>query len=299
MGQYRKMAIKFQSKLTGRQSTLQFIVDELCARLLSWIYRRGEKKSYRIPPLFCLSSDLITHRLISTGLFESSNLEALDFLLNDKSCRIFDPNKNRSSIFIDVGANIGIFSLRYFRMFKYTVSIEPNPLTFEILKANIKMYGDNSIILSNTAASSSDALMFMETVRGGNIGWSRLEEKLVDGSMVEVATQKLDTILEGLNLDGDVSLIKIDVEGLELEVFKGAVNIIEKYRPIILFENLGCNSEEKFQFLKSLGYNRFVSFDRARNFLYFLNFFLKLPVIVRDYDTFNPIECDMVCAFVQ
>ena len=59
------------------------------------------------------------------------------------------------------------------------------------------------------------------------------------------------------NLDSykfkDIGLIKIDVEGYELNVFKGGIKTLKKWKPIILFEEHNINSKV-FKFLRSLNY---------------------------------------------
>ena len=55
------------------------------------------------------------------------------------------------------------------------------------------------------------------------------------GESQKIETCKLDTILSTLNV-GNVKLIKIDVEGAELDVIKGAIETIRRYQPNIIFE---------------------------------------------------------------
>jgi hypothetical protein len=56
----------------------------------------------------------------------------------------------------------------------------------------------------------------------------------------------------------EVNLIKIDVDGMELEILKGAVETLEKYQPVIVIEELimsnGLPNHDGVKFLSDLGY---------------------------------------------
>lgn len=63
--------------------------------------------------------------------------------------------------------------------------------------------------------------------------------------------------VDSLELDR-VDFIKIDVEGMEVDALKGALNTIEKYKPILTVEFLKSGYEPVAQFLAALGYQLFV-----------------------------------------
>ena len=71
-------------------------------------------------------------------------------------------------------------------------------------------------------------------------------------------TQKVPLVsVDSLELDR-VDFIKIDVEGMEVNALKGALNTIEKYKPILTVEFLKSGYEPVAQFLAALGYQLFV-----------------------------------------
>jgi len=71
-------------------------------------------------------------------------------------------------------------------------------------------------------------------------------------------TQKVPLVsVDSLELDR-VDFIKIDVEGMEVDALKGALNTIEKYKPILTVEFLKSGYEPVAQFLAALGYQLFV-----------------------------------------
>jgi hypothetical protein len=98
-----------------------------------------------------------------------------------------------------------------------------------------------------------------------------------------VTLEKLD-IIKTLN---NISLIKIDLDGLELRVILGAENLIKQDKPIILFESIISSSENRGSnvrdILKKFGYKDFLAFQKwpnsrlkNRNLRFAVNFVLRM-----------------------
>ena len=88
--------------------------------------------------------------------------------------------------------------------------------------------------------------------------------------MLRVETRSLDSFLQ--NYNSPIALIKIDTEGHEINVLRGAVGLIKKEHPVILLEQdskvISGGSSESFDLLKSLGYifyNQEVKFEFRGN----------------------------------
>ena len=72
--------------------------------------------------------------------------------------------------------------------------------------------------------------------------------------------------IDSLQLEA-CDFIKIDVEGFEYFVIKGAIQTIQKYKPVIFYEeNYKINSQSTTELLKSIGYNSFEMINEE-NFL--------------------------------
>jgi hypothetical protein len=71
---------------------------------------------------------------------------------------------------------------------------------------------------------------------------------------VEVPLKRLDSVVKELRLKR-VDAIKIDVEGAEIQVLKGAVNTITKFRPLIIIEVRNRNIDEFKQMMENLKYS--------------------------------------------
>jgi len=132
------------------------------------------------------------------------------------------PNKRT---FIDVGANVGIWSLPMSKHFKKTVSYEPSKQNIECIKMNIP----TGIELREKAvADFSGEAEFHQA--GKNCGDGKLCREGVKSSY-KVPVVKLDE--ENLT---EVDMVKIDTQGWELEVLKGMKSIIETQRPWVMIE---------------------------------------------------------------
>jgi len=132
---------------------------------------------------------------------------------------------------LDIGANIGNHSIYFSKfIFDKTFSFETNPTNFMLLQENkrINNIEDNKLILHKVAISDGN-YSYTNHDFIGNMGRSFISEG--DGELI---TKKLDDF----NLP-KVSLIKMDVEGHELKVLKGATKLIGRDFPHIVLE---CNN---------------------------------------------------------
>lgn len=124
---------------------------------------------------------------------------------------------------LDIGANIGTHSI-YYAQHGHVHCFEPNPIAFECLKHNMK---DTNSTLYNLAVGSVEHNIQMITPEEGNPGTAYT----ILGGDIPVIT------IDSLGLNG-CDFIKIDVEGDELEVLRGAISTIRKYKPTMIIE---CN----------------------------------------------------------
>ena len=136
---------------------------------------------------------------------------------------------------IDVGANIGVTTVAAARKLPEgkVIAIEPSPLAFECLEKTIYKNNLSNVTLLNIGAGESP----------GEIGF--VESEFLAGSYValdarepnstKIKVKTLDMIVEQQNIAG-VDLIKIDVEGFELDVLQGAQNTIERFNPRFVLE---------------------------------------------------------------
>lgn len=139
--------------------------------------------------------------------------------------------------FIDVGANIGYFSLFASRLVGSNGTVqafEPVKRLSTQFSASIRKNNFDNIYLHRYACGSETREMNM-MVNEQNAGSSSLiEAKNQFGSVREhIQVKKMDDILKNIQR---IDMMKIDVEGYEFEVLKGAENLIKKHKPKIIFE---------------------------------------------------------------
>lgn len=148
-------------------------------------------------------------------------------------------------VFIDVGANIGLFSILASRLVgtKGTVfAIEPSSREAARLRDNIALNGMqniNAVLLALTDAPGQIELSIADDKHGGH---NTLSPIFMYNSVERIGVENVpgdtfDNFVNKNNIDR-VRLIKIDVEGAELKVIRGARNTLAKSHPILLLEAL-------------------------------------------------------------
>lgn len=184
-------------------------------------------------------TDLIQKKHFEGKFYESHELEIIS--------KYFHPGRT----FVDIGANVGNHTVYVARLLSplNVIVIEPNPATFAIIKANIALNQLGSCVdlshlgigLSNTSARA------FAMTPAGNLGGTRLE--FSEHGSVRVVPG--DAILSGHRID----FLKIDVEGMEIDVLDGLKETIAKQRPRIFIEVDNCNIVKFFEWTKINNYS--------------------------------------------
>lgn len=146
----------------------------------------------------------------------------------------------RGGIFIDAGANVGLYTLRAAPLVGPTgsvVSIEPGKVAADQLEANLALNpGFTQVKVVRKAASDKPGTAVLHHIQLGDDpqAFSLLSDgRATEGETVEVTT--VDQLVEQFGLPR-VDCIKMDVEGAEPMLIEGARQTIERHHPIILFE---------------------------------------------------------------
>ncbi len=178
----------------------------------------------------------------------------------ERELRLLKSLVHRDKVSIDVGANFGEYAYWLEKLCDKVILFEPHPECAAYLKRCIRpsteLYSlglsdvDNEAILSIPIDLNSNAV----TCRAS------LSKKAVAG--FESLNEMPITLarLDNFGID-NVGFIKIDVEGHELEVIKGAEKTIKKCRPTLQVEieqrHLNCPIQQIFEYIQSLGYDAF------------------------------------------
>jgi FkbM family methyltransferase len=134
---------------------------------------------------------------------------------------------------VDVGANVGYYSLLASRLVGPSgrvIALEPNSENCRLLLSSLRLYGGENVQLIPVAADTETGWAYYSTHVGSNGGLIDGRDLLAHPGVV-VPTFRLDDIVES-----PVGLLKMDVEGAEGRVMKGAARLIERDRPIITTE---------------------------------------------------------------
>lgn len=143
----------------------------------------------------------------------------------------------------DIGANVGIMTLFFARAVGATgsvVAFEPHPYSFQRLSRNVGVNRLRNVRLVKKGAGEASAMLVMyqpsRHLSGATLDGERAarfgEGRLLDFT-VEIDT--LDNMIEALFLPAP-DFVKIDVEGFEEQVLKGALRTIERHRPAFFVE---------------------------------------------------------------
>jgi len=139
------------------------------------------------------------------------------------------------SVALDIGANIGLTALALSDICfaGKVIAIEPVPRTFELLKTNLADANVQNVSTFNVAIGAGDGSVSMY-VDESNLATSFVVD-IDKGSNQEIPLTSLDSMVSRLAIP-PLDFIKIDVEGCELEVLKGAEKSISLFKPIVLLE---------------------------------------------------------------
>jgi FkbM family methyltransferase len=137
---------------------------------------------------------------------------------------------------LDVGANIGVFTVALVRMATPTgrvLAFEPQTEVFGLLSSNVEANCLTNVTLHQAGIGREAGTLnvpVMDYAAEGNFGGVELSSEPSGGTSVDIIT------IDSLNLDA-CRLIKIDVEGMETEVIAGGTKTIKRLRPILYVES--------------------------------------------------------------
>jgi FkbM family methyltransferase len=152
--------------------------------------------------------------------------------------------------FVDVGANIGLYTLPAAAKKARVVAVEPSARNRSRLEENLALNGLTSVKIEACALGETEGEMaFCDD--------DALAHVELAGNGPKVPVKRVDAILP----EGEIALLKVDVEGFELAVFRGAEIAMRAGRlPVILFEmnhsyeRYGVTEAQIFSFLRERGY---------------------------------------------
>lgn len=176
-----------------------------------------------------------------------------------------------SLLFLDIGANAGFYSLALAKSFPRSriLAFEPNPKIAGILSKNIELnaLGEQISIEGRALSDQSGHANFFVPAFTGSGGGSLKNLHPEEGSPETFVVELVQ--LDSFNLSG-IDLMKIDVEGNELSVLRGALDSIQDSKPTIFIELLrkwmgpfGSHPQEVVNLLVQFGYQTYEILETA------------------------------------
>ena len=214
----------------------------------SYILKTNHDFFLRINPSEDNGVELSLHE---TGTYEKGILSFLQANLRKGDC------------FVDVGANIGLMSIFASNCVGnegQVLAYEAHPKTAELLNENIQLNQLMNIQVCQYALGSEEGQTKIYDNWQINRGGASLIVKTNDSVAFDIEIHQLDNKIPS-NLIPKV--IKIDVEGFELEVLKGASETIKRFQPILIVEfseireNVHESGAQLVEIIKTFGNYRF------------------------------------------
>jgi FkbM family methyltransferase len=200
--------------------------------------------------------DLVSRRILEYGNWEPSSWAGIAKHLP------------AGGTFVDVGAHIGYYTLKANHAVGpqgRVIAVEPNPETLRLLHDNIRESGAKTISVQPFACGDSEGELDLYGGAHANTGVSSLSKANAAqfgaiSRVHRVRVRPLDDIIDEMHPER-VDVIKIDVEGADLLVIKGAVRTLSHYKPVLIVEvedsqlrAMGASADELRAFLQSQGY---------------------------------------------
>ena len=183
----------------------------------------------------------MSHSIIRKCDFEDlKELNLIKILSEDKPTLIFD-----------CGSNFGFYSLYLASLNEnnQAIAFEASPKTYQELNKNIEENEFKNIQCHNLALTNNDnqTLTFFESSNDWES--SLIESNFNDKTKTTISSAKLDSFEDRIEKKNQHIVIKLDVEGYEMQVLDGAKKIIEKHSPIIILEfSIFIDKDNKFNY---------------------------------------------------
>ena len=184
-------------------------------------------------------------------------------------------------MFVDVGANIGLFSLIAAKVLGPSGKVyafEPTGRIYDRLTYNVRLNAFEEVSCFRLALSDEVGTQSLFVSRDGFDAWNSFAHPVAGQSFEreEVECETLDNFAKKHTLLGRVSMMKLDVEGWEIPVLYGARETLARAdAPLLQVEftdavssSAGFSCKETYQFLCDLGYRMFIYDDRKRELLH-------------------------------
>ena len=140
---------------------------------------------------------------------------------------------------VDAGAYIGDTSVFFLNRYPgiSVYALEPNPESYALAERNLAPYANRAILIPAALSTTVGSTSFGGTQMGARIG---------DGGELNVVTTTLPALLERIP-EGHIDILKMDIEGAEMEILSGDVFEWLSHVSLLIIETHGFAITEKLQ----------------------------------------------------
>jgi FkbM family methyltransferase len=212
--------------------TLRFLASYGFLTLLA---RRAAGRPHR---LFTEITSGIDRHILSEGVFEKGVIDLLTDVIQKTGQR---------GLMIDIGANIGNHTVALAHLFDQVESVEPHPVLYRILTANVIRNGLSQVTCHNFGLADEDTTGTL-TEPDDNHGIARVKERSqlppetfglsseAFGNEYAIELKSAHDFVAAFAGQLDNAFIKIDVEGMEQEIVTAIGPLLETHKPLVGFE---------------------------------------------------------------
>jgi FkbM family methyltransferase len=189
--------------------------------------------------------------ILGRGIFERASFE------------MFMQHTKRRDTAIEVGAHVGSWTLGLSRLFRHVVGFEPQPENRSYLQDNLKRAKAINVTVYPKAVTSKIGQQFLISTGQDtrNSGQAHLMPRVAaNQNGIPVECMRLDDLTLNASINR-VDAIKIDVEGMELDVLRSGAELIRTHKPTILLEinslcaRYGFTSEQILDYMSDARYH--------------------------------------------
>ena len=199
------------------RANAKFVANLGLVQTLIYKHRRAVYRRDGTRPYFLLHSKYAKHPVRCRP--NTSDVEVFKQIFAWREYRCVD-DVHDASLIIDCGANVG-YSAVYF-LTRYpnarVIAVEPDADNFLMLNANVAPYGDRCRTVCSGVWSSTAGLVMSEATLGQNLEWARTVRTANPGEKPMMTAVDIGGLLAESGADR-ISILKIDIEGSEAEVF--------------------------------------------------------------------------------
>jgi FkbM family methyltransferase len=202
--------------------------------------------------------DHVSKEIVNSGCYERPLIK---FLMKQKN--LF--STNNSGIFIDVGANIGNHSIMLSEYFDKVVAVEPNTFCAKCIELTAELNSLNNIEVKRIGLGVKSSKMYLAVPTDDFSSGHVIDKKDINvrEELKEIDVMTLDDL--GKQVEGGISFIKIDAEGMEKDIIDSGKHFFKISQPLVAFEAHGKDKYSEVQSsLSKHGYKYFYKLTQSR-----------------------------------